>query len=294
MLANNINRLDFSSIPTAEDDEFEFKSSTTPIHELGKKLACAASGFANSGGGVFLVGVDANGNADGGLPLLIGRQDLRDWVDQIIHQVQPAPKYDINLISYSLGRGSIAANCNVLAVGFAESYFGPHMAPDHRYYIRAGAHTVAARHFIVDAIWAKRHFSKPRLAHVFRTKPEYSRTVQLGIVSLTTSPAIDVEIMLAPLGELLQHMDKYFPLKIPVIDSDNAFFFDVSTWHMMKERFGDNVELSVTYKDLAGNAYEYRTKLDILGSFGPMRIGSNPLEAIAKSIESIDKSLKKR
>jgi len=294
MTTIDVNRIDFSSIPTAEDDEFEFKSSSTPTKELGKKLACAASGFANSGGGVFVAGVAGDGDADGGLPQQFGRQDLRDWVDQIVHQVQPAPKYDVKLIDNSFGRGTIAANCNVLAVGFAESYFGPHMAPDHRYYIRAGAHTVAARHFIVDAIWAKRHFAKPRLTHVFRTKPQYSQTVQLGIVSLTSSPAIDVEIMLAPLGELLQQLEEYFPLKIPVIDAKNSFFFDVSTWHMMKERFGDDVELSVAYKDLAGNEYEYKTKLDILGAFGPMRIGSDPIEKIAKSLESIAKSLTKR
>ena len=156
-----------------------------------------------------------------------------------------------------------------------------------------GAHTVAARHFIVDAIWAKRHFENHGLHTFFAQNQSTLRHVRLGTESLTASPAIDVQIMLTPLGELLHHLEEYFPLKIPVIDSENPFFFDVSTWHMMEEQFGDDVGLSVAYKDLAGNEYEYKTKLDILGSFGPMRIGSDPREKIAKSLESIDKSLKK-
>lgn len=290
----NLDAIDFSIIPNAESDEFEFKSSATLVNELGKKLSCAASGFSNSGGGVFVAGVDGNGDADGGLPSQIGRQDLRDWVDQIVHQVVPAPNYDIKLLDDPRERGTIKADHCVLLVKFDESYLGPHMAPDNRYYIRAGAHTVAARHFIVDAVWAKRHFAKPRLTHTFRTKTEYSQTVQLGIVGLTSTPAVDVEVYLEPLGELLAGFEKYFPLQIPVIDPQNPFFFDVSTWTMMKERFGEDVELTVNYKDLAGNVYSYKTKLDIVRSFGPMRIGSDLMEKIAKSLESIDKSLKKK
>ncbi len=286
--------IDFFTIPGAESDEFEFKSSLSSSKELWKKLSCAASGFANSGGGVFVAGVDGDGDADGGLPKQIGRQDLRDWVDQIVHQVTPAPSYHIKLLDDSNGRGTINIDHVVLVVAFDESFVGPHMAPDHRYYIRAGAHTVAARHFIVDAIWAKRHFAKPRLTHTFRTKPEYSQTVQLGIVGLTSTPAIDVEVFLDPLGELLADLEQYFPLQIPVIDPQNPFFFDVSTWTLMKERFGNNVELTVNYRDLAGNAYSFKTKLDIERSFGPMRIGSDPTEKIAKSLESIEKSLKKK
>ena len=73
-----INRIDFTTISIAEDDEFEFRSSLTPLKELAKKLTSASSGFANSCGGVFIAGVDGNGDADGGFARMIGRQDLRD------------------------------------------------------------------------------------------------------------------------------------------------------------------------------------------------------------------------
>jgi len=190
----NLETFDLTQLPSVEDDHFEFKSSSTPHNELKKKLSCAVSGFANAGGGCFVVGVDGNGNADNGLSLKIGRQDLRDWVDQIVNEVAPVPKYDIKLISDPMGRGVIQPDSAVLLVAIHESYAGPHMAPDKHYYIRAGTHTVPAQHFIIDAIWAKRYFFKPRLTHLFRLKPEQERTIQLGILALTDAPAVDVKI----------------------------------------------------------------------------------------------------
>lgn len=92
------------------------------------------------------------------------------------------------------GRGTVAANACVIVIEVFESSSVPHMAPDSRYYIRAGAHTVPARSFIVESIWARRHLAKPRLTHVFREKPSHVETVQLGIVPLTSAPAIEIEI----------------------------------------------------------------------------------------------------
>lgn len=281
-----------ASLPAAEDAVFEFKSSATPIKDLSKKLACAVSAFANSGGGTFVAGVGGNGDADGGLPPHIGRQDIRDWVDQVVHQVKPTPKYRIVSYSNAHDRGFIDSSHLVLAVIVDESHNAPHMAPDGRYYIRAGAHTTAASHFIVEALWASRHAAKPRLTHAFRNKPECWQVVQLGIVSLTSSPAIEVEIMLAPLGELLKQQEEYFPLKLPLVDLANPFFFDVSTWMSMKEQFGEVVDLSVAYKDLAGNQYRYETTLDIERSFGPLQIGGDVWEKVERSLSSIDKTLK--
>lgn len=290
----DLTNFDLSALPIAESDEYEFKSSATPTNDLKKKLAVAVSGFGNSGGGYFIAGVDGTGNADGGFPETIGNQDLRDWVDQIVHQVGPTPRYDVKLIDDPNGRGSINPHYRVLVVAIDESESGPHMAPDNRYYIRAGAHTVAARHFITDAIWAKRHFAKPRLTHVFRPKPEYQQAIQLGVVALTPAPAVDVEISLSPLGELLRGNDKYFPLQIPMIDRDNPFFFDVTTWYQAEERFGQNVQLTVTYKDLASNSYKYETSVAIASAIAPLVIGSDPTEKMAKALESIQKLLKKR
>ena len=246
------------------------ESSATPTRELSKKLAFAASGFSNTGGGLFLAGVDATGNADGGIPLHIGRQDLRDWVDQVIHQVLPHPNYEVVMIEDAQGRGTINNGHAVLAVIFSESLQAPHMAPDNRYYIRAGAHTVGANHFIVEAIWAKRNTSSPRITHTFRTDPQAPKIVQFGLVALGNAPAIDIKITLQSDGKLFRKLKDFYPIRTQVIDQRNPFFMDVSTWEKMEERFGSQVQLSVEYSDLAGNLYEYNEVLEIGKSFGPI------------------------
>jgi hypothetical protein len=287
----NLETFDLTQLPTAEDGNFEFKSSGTPLDSLKKKLSCAVSGFANSGGGYFVVGVDGDGVADGGLPLKIGRQDLRDWIDQVVKQVEPVPRYDIELIHDSMGRGTIHPDSAVLLVGIHESYAGPYMAPDYHYYIRAGAHTEKASHFIVDAIWAKRHFSKPRLTHLFRLKPDKEEVIQLGVLALTDAPVVEVKITVSPLPQMLQRCESLFPLRASIIDQNNPFFFDVTTYFRAKESFGEDVHLEVEYYDLAGKFYTYRTKVEVTGSVSPISIGNDNPAKIVKALESINNVL---
>jgi hypothetical protein len=285
---------DIAQIPVAEDDEFEFKSSQTPENTLKDKLNKAASGFSNSGGGFFIVGIDnGSGDVDGGIPRKMGKQDLRDWVDNVIHNTQPLPKYKVTLLDDIRGRGNLNNDSVVLVVYFHESYIGPHMAHDNRYYIRAGAHTVPAKHFIVDAIWAKRHFSKPRLTHLFRLKPDKPSVIQLGILALTNSAAIDVEINLLPMPPILNDCAEVFPLKVSLIDQENSFFFDVSIYTAGKEHFGDGIQLTVKYSDLNGRAYSYQSTLDIMGTVPPKNIGSDYLEKISNSLNLIQQDLSK-
>jgi hypothetical protein len=285
---------DISQIPMAEDDEFEFKSSQTPENTLKDKLNKASSGFPNSGGGFFIGGIDNDsGNADGGIPRKIGKQDLRDWVDNVIHNTQPVPKYEVTLLDDIQGRGSLNDNSVILVVYFHESYIGPHMAHDNRYYIRAGAHTVSAKHFIIDAIWAKRHISKPRLTHLFRLKPDKPSVIQLGILALTNSAAIGVEINLLPMPPILNDCADVFPLKVSLIDQENSFFFDVSTYTAGKEHFGNAIQLTVNYSDLNGRAYSYQSVLDIMGTVPPKNIGNDYLEKISNSLNLIQQNLSK-
>jgi hypothetical protein len=190
-----------------------------------------------------------------------------------------------------MGKGTIQSDSAVLVVGIHESYAGPHMAPDNYYYIRAGAHTVKAKHFIVDAIWAKRHFSKPRLTHLFRLKPGKEEAIQLGIVALTDSPAVDIKITVSPLPQMLQHCERFFPLQTSIIDRNNPFFFDVTTYSQAKERFGQDVYLEVEYCDLAGNFYTYKSKIEVTESIPPISIGNDNPAKMVEALKSIDKNL---
>lgn len=291
MVTIDLENFDLSQLSSAEDDYFEFKQSATPWDGLKKKLQCAASGFANSGGGCFVAGVDANGNSDGGIPLKKGRQDLRDWVDQIIHDVEPPPTYEIKLMVDAGERGHINQDSAVLLVYVYESNIGPHMAPDNHYYIRAGAHTVPAKHFIVDAIWAKRHVSKPRLTHLFRLKPEKENVIQLGVLTLTDSPAVDVKILISPLPELMKNVESLFPLKIPVVDRQIPFFFDIALFHGSTGSLNENTRIHIDYNDLAGNRYTYNTQLKLAGAIPPITIGSDNSDKVIQVLKSIDKSI---
>ena len=225
------------------------------------------------------------------MSLKIERQDLRDWVDQIVNEVAPVPKYDIKLISDPMGRGVIQPDSAVLLVAIHESYAGPHMA-DQRYYIRAGAHTVAAKHFIIDAIWAKRYFFKPRLTHLFRLKPEQEQTIQLGIIGLTDAPAVDVKINISPPPQMT-HLGSLFPIHIPVIDRINPFFFDVSIYYPNKELWEKDLDLEVEYYDLARNPYVYQTKIEVSGSVSAITSAKDHPAKMVKALESINKVLLK-
>src|SRR5271163_4647353 len=80
---------DLASLPSAEDDRHEYKSSLTKDSDIAEKIARAASGFWNSGGGLFVAGVNGKGQPDAGIAVTVGRQSRRDWIDQTISRVLP-------------------------------------------------------------------------------------------------------------------------------------------------------------------------------------------------------------
>jgi hypothetical protein len=131
------------------------------------------------------------------------------------------------------------------------------------------------------------------LTHLFRLKPEQEQTIQLGIIALTDAPAVDVKINILPLPQMIRHCDSLFPLQISVIDRNNPFFFDVSTYYQAEERFGKDVYLEVEYYDLAGNFYPYKTKIEVSGSVSPITIANDNPAKMVKALESINEVLLK-
>jgi hypothetical protein len=164
--------VDLCNLPATKDERHEYKSSATADVELAKKIGRAASAFWNSGGGLFVAGVDGRGQADGGIEQTVGRQSRRDWIDRVIGAISPQGKYVVHSVEDRGAGLKIAAGKAVYLIGFADSEVGPHMAPDNKYYIRGGAHTVPAGHFIVEAIHARRGMKRPILRSILRRKPE--------------------------------------------------------------------------------------------------------------------------
>ena len=281
--------LALGSIPTEEDSRYEFKSSQTPLKELAKKLNCAASAFANSGGGYFLGGLSGDGSADGGVSQSIGSQDILDWVDQAIASVEPAVRYERTLLRDTEGRGTVNADCGVLAVAFPTSSSAPHMARDNKYYIRAGAHTLPASAFIVESLFARRAAQRPHLVHAVRTKPGFHTAVQVGAVALNNVPALDVEVSFESYGKTIARFANSLPLKIPVIDASTPFYMDCATYNDVNDDLPRDCVVSIRYRDLAGNSYEHRSDTPLVDALPPLNVGRDPLPMIASELEKIRK-----
>ena len=278
-------------LPAAEDERTEFKAGKQPVAELPEKLARAASAFWNSGGGVFAVGVGGDGRPDEGFPLMVGRQDVRDWIDQHLRRVEPPGAYTIEIAPTD---GDPTRG--LVVVTFAQSDAAPHMAPDGRYYIRAGAHTARAGHFIVEALWARRVFRRPVLRHLLRTAPDRPFVVELLVLALTDAPALDVEISIEGVVRTLKQspsLTSNFPIKVGVIDREHPFAMDYEalpyTDPEPEETELPNLKLS--YLDVAGTRYASEHRLSVLRSIGMLRIGDDALQTAARSLEGIGKSL---
>jgi hypothetical protein len=269
--------LDLSEfLPNAEDDRHEYKSSAINNEGLGDKIAKAASGFWNSGGGLFVVGVDGNGQPDGGISLSVGqkgRQSRRDWIDQVISQVTPKSAYVVHSIEDNGSGCNIEPGKAVFLIGFGESEIGPHMAHDHRYYIRAGAHTVSAGHFIVEAIHARRGLRTPLLSHIVRRKPGNITVIQLGIVVLNAAAAINVSIKIDALPKKFpSDLEEKVSLQIPIISEQFPLFFDIYEIRRGRQEVLP-FDINLTYSDMANRTYQQNFEVDIARQLGPNMLG---------------------
>jgi len=279
-------------LPSAEDERHEYKSSAIKNENLGDKIAKAASGFWNSGGGLFVAGVDNSGQPDGGISLGVGKQSRRDWLDRVISQVTPRGYYAIHGIENSSNCANIEPGKAVFLIGFCESEIGPHMGNDNRYYIRAGAHTDPASHFIVEAIHARRGLRTPLLRHIVRYKPGNSDVIQLGIVALNAAPAIDVSIETGALPDLVTpHLEEGVFLQVPIISEQFPLFFDICTVIFEEQKFPP-FQVELTYSDLANRTYRESFEVDIELHLGPNLSSDKGTDSIVEQLKNIAKIIK--
>lgn len=282
---------DLTSLPAEEDDSFEFKSSRVGDKELGQKLARAASGFWNAGGGLFVAGVDGFGKPDDGISRTVGRQSRRDWADQIIAQVVPAGVYSLAMIEGDATTAGIVAGNVVLLAAFQQSLSGPHMAPDLSYYIRAGAHTVKASHFLVEAIRSRRAVNEPQIGIVLRVDPDNSYRSQICLLALTDAPALNVEVTFSLLPPMLARGKQTVSIfRRGAIDRNTPFILghtfvnhNTKTWMAP----AGEIVMKVKFSDLLGRRYEFDRELDSVAELGAPPPDIVPLERMAQSLADI-------
>jgi Putative DNA-binding domain len=283
-----------SGLPDNETDYYEFKSSQISPERLKKEITVAASAFWNSGGGIFIAGLDDHGQMDGGLLADIGKQKIRDWADQVLSHVEPIGPYAIATIEGNSPDSKIKSGHVVLVIGFGESPNAPHMAPDYRYYIRAGTHSLPAGHFIVEAIRAKRGLSRPLLRGLLQLNASKTNIVQLVVLGTNDATALDVHLTFDPMPRSFHKAQDIFPLKIPVIDRNNPFSMDLLKSFEIRRTFGEQpIYLELFYHDIAGEVYRERQLLDPSRNLSPVQIGSEDVDIIKKSLRELVKQMKR-
>lgn len=284
-----------STLPIAEDDFFEFKSSLTNDARLAEKLTAAASGFWNSGGGFFLAGLDRSGDPDGGISPAVGNQPRRDWVDQHLMRVEPRGQYTVVVVTSTHNRGRIDADKCVLVVGFQESADVPHMAPDKHYYVRAGAHTVKAGHFLVESLRARRTVTSPVLSVCLQQDSRNSRFVNLAIANLSGAPALDISVTVEPAPPLFQQFYKSGTVKRRYVASGGI---EEVRWTMYDQNkhawFQGDTDYSVTlsYTDTMGRQYRNDFTLNAIAELGVKATVEEPLQWIGAALTEMNLYLK--
>ncbi|WP_100009841.1 helix-turn-helix domain-containing protein [Lentibacillus sediminis] len=285
---------DLREIPSAETDLFEYKSSKVPLDKLKNKISVAASAFWNAGGGFFIAGVNDNGEIDGGIDKYKGKQDIRDWVDNAIKLTEPTGEYSINIIENNLDDSKIEDNKVVIVICFFESNMIPHMAYDKKYYIRVGAHSGAANHYLVESLRSLRGNAKPNLRGIMEYHPTKPRIEQLAVIALNEGVALDVKLNFDPLPlAFKQYFSNEFPLEIAAIDKNNPFTMEISGFGFREQAFGkDPVMLKLEYKDVLGNIYKSEQEISPQKNLQPMTIGDDIFKELVNAIENLTRKIK--
>jgi hypothetical protein len=289
---------DLHQLPQNETDDFEYKSSLIRYNphyrtELQSKITKAASAFWNTGGGILVIGVDDAGKINGGIPQRMGKQRLRDWVDMVLRTVIPLGPYTVRLIRRERPDSLIEDGSVVMLIAFGESADLPHMAPDNRYYVRTGAHSNPANHYLVEAIRARRGLRRPMLRALLRENPQKPGIVELAILAINDLPALNVLINFDPIPlHLVENFAGRLPLIVPVIDRTNPFRMDIATIRRLAYWLGDQpFRIHLQFEGARGAMFEENQIIDHHRSLNPVEIVLSNGQSSAKMLKRIHKQL---
>lgn len=166
------------NLPIGEFDWLEVKGrrgldltlSNVNEPDIRENLSKAISAFANSGGGVLVLGLSNPQRRwqvdDGGIDLTIKRPSTREWLEDIIPTLVDLPlsSFNIYLVDNSTSSNSqITDNRGVFIIEIPDSEQAPHQAIDHRYYARVGGKSRPIGHRLVSDIFGRRQYPKIQL-----------------------------------------------------------------------------------------------------------------------------------
>lgn len=271
---------DLENLPGEENDSYEYKSSGIANNKdkFADTITKAASAFWNTGGGFFYVGVDNKGRIDGGIEPTIGNQPITEWADQILFRVSPIGPYRTKFITLE-----DSSTKGVFVIAFGESANLPHQAPDNKYYVRAGAHSHPAAHYIVEALRARRATTQPLLLarvvpHAFK-----AQVLDLSIVCLSNHPALDIEINISPIPHIYDNLPGSFPQVIPFIDILHPFSIEIGSLLDIRKTIGDEpLKLVLKYSNTLKQHFKSSQIIEVNEHISKARLTGDGIYSISE------------
>ena len=145
-----------ASLPAGENDRFERKSGQLLSSDDWRgSLAKAVSAFANSGGGLIIIGVKDDGHIDGVAPQRSsGKTSTRQWLEQVVPNLTtpPVARFRVHETVPSIN-SEIPPGWCIIVIEIDDSPHAPHQSEqDKVYYYRSASHSVPAPHFYLEAL----------------------------------------------------------------------------------------------------------------------------------------------
>lgn len=147
---------DVLGLATEEPDTFDRKSGMLlngDKNAFYDALAKAASAFANSGGGLLVLGVEDDGSFTG-LDPMVGRTSMKDWIEQKLPGLlsYPLSLFRVHTVLPS-NPSAIPAGKVLVVVDIGDSPAAPHQSGrDRKYYYRAAGRSEPAQHFYLELL----------------------------------------------------------------------------------------------------------------------------------------------
>jgi hypothetical protein len=142
------------------------------------RLSKQVSAFANGAGGHIIIGLDDQGQVDGGVPTNLKGGGTRSWLEDIVPSLVDPPLSTFNI--YEVTRESessrIAPGHAVYVVAVPSSDTAPHQGLDHRYYLRIAGKSRPMGHVHVQDVLRRTRHPQVHLRRVAPFGPAERRT----------------------------------------------------------------------------------------------------------------------